>query len=199
MKKPKHFIWLLCMLFILTGCSALSPTEKEMAAGNSEYTAIGNRLEIRNIDSRLTLQDNMDALSADGLYYAAWSLGEAAPYENSDGDSIDLYDAQLYLLLGEFQSQETAQENMDTWLSAARTNYQVTEEETIVCGEQSYTVITYDCISESNPYARGVSAFGAFYDNAVCLELTCQEEFSEDLETILINFLNCCSYRADEM
>ncbi len=196
--KLKHFIWLTAMLLILTGCSALSPVRKEMAPGNSDYTAIGSRLEIRDIDSRFTLLDNMDALSADGLYYAAWTMGESVPYENSDGDTVDLYDAQLYLLLGEFQTEDKALENMDTWLSAARTNYQVTAEETVSCGEQSYTVITYDCPGESNPYARGISAFGSFYDNAVCIELTCQEEFSEDLRTLLIDFLNCCSYRSDE-
>lgn len=188
---------LLSMALILTLCSCSSPTEKRLAPGTSEYTAIGRRLEIRNMDSRLAMVDNMDALSADGLYYAAWTIGEAESFENSSGKTLDLYDAQLYLLLGEFDGSEKAEENRDSWLDAGKTNYQVTGEEEITCNGQTYTMLTYNCVNEDNPYARGVSAFGAFYDNAVCVELTCREEFSEDLRGILTEFLECCSYKED--
>lgn len=195
--KPKYVFFLLSIGLILALCSCSSPSQKQLAPGDSQYTAIGRRLEIQNISPKLTMLDNMDALSADGLYYAAWTIGEAVPFENSDGKTVELYDAQLYLLLGEFESAEKAEENKAAWLDAGKTNYEITSEEEITCNGETYTLLTYNCVSETNPYARGVSAFGAFYDNAVCMELTCQEDFSEDLRTILTDFLDSCSYRSD--
>lgn len=196
-KPLLKYLFFICMILAITLCSCSSPAEKELAPGNSEYTPIGSRLEIRNIDGRLTMVDNMDALSADGLYYAAWTMGEPEAFQNSEGQTVDLYDAQLYLLLGEYESPKKAEENRDAWLDAGRTNYQVTGEEEITCNGQTYSLLTYNCVGEGNPYARGVSAFGAFYDNAVCVELTCQEDFTEDLRAILTDFLECCSYRED--
>ena len=42
------------------------------------------------------------------------------PYKNSDGDIVDLYDAQLYLLLGEFTSNEKAQDNRNEWIEKGK-------------------------------------------------------------------------------
>lgn len=193
--KEKLLLLLLSAALTLSLCSCSSPAKKELAPGTSEYTAIGSRLEIRDIPDSLTMLDNMDALSADGLYYAAWTIGDAVPFENSEGKTVDLYDAQLYLLLGEYEDSGKAEENLDAWLDAGRSNYQITAEEEITCNDLTYTLLTYDCISEDNPYAHGVSAFGVFYDNAVCVELTGREEFSGDLRDILTEFLECCSYK----
>lgn len=201
--KPKYFFCflILCIsMFVLNGCSptpslSTENTEKNDASvENSDHVMIGSHLSIQNIDSRLQLSDNMDALAADGLYYAAWTIGNSEAYENSDGDTVDLYDAQLYLLLGEFKNAQTAQNNMDTWLAVGKENYEVISEESITCNGQSYTLITYNCVNEDNPYARGLSAFGVYHDNAVCIELTCREHFQEDLASILTDFLEHCTY-----
>ena len=176
--KPKYFFCILCTALLLTGCSPLSGQSKETADNtwaDSGYTTIGETMTVQKGDSELNLLDNMDALTADGLYYAAWTMGDAKDYENSDGKTVDLYDAQLYLLLGEFPEETEAECNRDKWLDAARTNYEVLD-------------------SDENPYARGMSAFGVYLDNAVCIELTCQESFDEDLRTILTGFLNNCTY-----
>lgn len=180
----------------LTGCSLLpSVTDnRSIIDTDSTYTSVGSCLTVHNTDERLTLLDNMDTLSSDGLYYASWTAGNAESYENSDKETVDLYDAQLYLLLGEYGSPETAQTNIDEWLEAGKNNYSVTAEETITCGEQVYTVITYDFVNEESPFARGVSAFGVIGSNAVCVELTCREQYDDDLKEMLITFLNGCSY-----
>ena len=149
---------------------------------------------MNNTDSRLTLLDKKDALSADGMYYASWTAGSPKEFENSDGDTVDLYDAQLYLLLGESKTPEVAAESMENWLEAGRTNYDVSAEETITCNGQSYTLLSYNFTNEENPYSHGVSAFGVFENCAVCAELTCQEEYSEDLKEMLTAFLEGCSY-----
>lgn len=201
--KTKHFLCILSILGIiltLTGCSSPSSLSQEPEENTWEeegYITIGNILTVQNIDSPFSLFDNKDALSADGLYYAAWTIGSSQPYENSDGDTIDLYDAQLYLLVGEYPNVEDAQGNMTQWLELSRTNYEILEEEEITCSGQSYSLITYNCINEENPYERGVSAFGVYGNTAVCMELTCTEQFQEDVRALMIDFLNNCSYRDD--
>ena len=116
------------------------------------------------------------------------------PYENSDGDIVDLYDAQLYLLLGEFTSNEKAQDNRNEWNEKAKTNYEISVEEETIYNEHPYLIITYTFPGENNPYSRGVSAFGIYENSAVCIELTCQENFAGDLQAILTEFLENCTY-----
>lgn len=198
--KTKYFFCLLCtalMLTVLSGCSSVSSSsdkDTQNSQKDSGPISVGNHLTVQNANNSLTLSDNMDTLASDGLYYATWAIGNAAPYENSDGDTVDLYDAQLYLLLAESKSLENAESNMDSWLTAAKTNYDVETEEDITCNGQAYILISYHFINQDNPYARGMSAFGVFDNCAVCIELTCLENFEDDLETILLNFLESCSY-----
>lgn len=199
-RKRKFFIGILCVALMLTGCgSVFSSIEKEVDTSweDAGFITIGKFLTVQNNDSRLTLQNNLDTLAADGLYYAAWTIGGAEPYENSDGKTVDLYDAQLYLLLGEAHDDAEAQSKMNDWLAVAKTNYDILSEEETACNSQSYTLITYNCVSEENPYARGVSAFGVRNNIAVCIELTCRENFEEELRPILVDFLNSCTFTAD--
>ena len=192
--KRIYWIYALCIMLALTGCSSsVSSTENTAAASGD--VAIGDFLSIQNIDSRLTLLSSLDTLSADGLYYASWVIGNAQSFENSDGDTVDLYDASLYLLSGEFKNTQYAQENMDSWLAAAKRNYEILSEEEITCNRQTYSLITYNSTHEDNPYARGISAFGVHENHAVCIELTCLDGFSDDLRDILVDFLESCSYR----
>lgn len=190
----KYIICIVCITSTLTGCAAFSSDSGSNTVTDSEFVTIGSHLTVHNTDARLTLISNMDALSADGLYYASWAAGNSEPYENSDGDTVDLYDAQLYLLLGEFKSSDTAQQNMDNWFTAGQTNYNITAEENVTCNGQSYTVVTYNFDNEENPYERGVSAFGVHQNLAVCVELTCRENYQEDLYEMLIDFLDGCTY-----
>ena len=192
--KSKYIVCILCIATLLSGCSAFSSDSGSNIVTDSEYVTIGSHLIVHNTDARLTLMSNMDALSADGLYYASWAAGSSEPYINFAGDTVDLYDAQLYLLLGEFKSSDAAQENMDNWLTAAHSKYDVTDEKIVTCNEQSYTMVTYKFINEENPYERGVSAFGVHQNLAVCVELTCRENYQEDLYEMLIDFLNGCTY-----
>lgn len=190
----RYITCILCIASLLTGCSLLPDISDSNTVENTEYVTVGNHLTVHNTDTRLTLLNNMDALSADGLYYASWTSGDSEPYENSDGDTVDLYDAQLYLLLGEFKTSDAAQENMDNWLAAGQTNYDVTDEQAITYNEQTYTVITYNSINEENPYSHGISAFGVYNNLAVCVELTCREDYREDLFEVLSVFLKNCTY-----
>lgn len=197
--RAKKIFYHLCIALIftvfMTGCSANTEKTLDNTWDESGYVAVGKTLTVEKGKSPLRLLDNMDALTADGLYYAAWTMGDSEPYENSEGKTVDLYDAQLYLLLGEFKGEAEAKSNMDKWLDAGKSNYEILEEEEITCNGQDYSLITYNCVSEDNPYARGVSAFGVYQDAAVCVELTCREDFEEDLREILTGFLDNCTYK----
>ena len=200
--RTRKIISITCMILCivtLSGCAFLpdftnttnNDISEEKASGQ---ITIGSHLTIQNTDERMTLSEHMDALSADGLYYASWVAGDSAPYENSDGESVTLYDAQLYLLAGEFKSAEAAQENMDSWLAAGKSNYEIIKEESIDCNGQSYVLITYHFTNTENPYDHGVSVFGIYEDMAVCMESTCVEDYPEDLQQMLSGFLENCTY-----
>lgn len=184
------------LILLLTGCATASQTTTDGQNQQNGQTKIGTTLDVK-APEQLTLLDNKEALAADGLYYATWVAGSSVPYKNSDGDTIDLYDAQLYLVTNESTSEGNAKTNCDTWLSAAKKNYEVQTEDTRTLNGQSYTVITYICTSENTPYDHGVSAFGVCRTTAVCAELTCLENYTEDLEALLTQFLNNCHFKAD--
>lgn len=199
--KLSRLFSLLITIIMLTGCSVISSALNEKDTENtwetSDYVKIGDVLTVQKSDDRLALLDNKDALSTDGLFYCTWTIGSSEPYENSEGDTVDLYDAQLYLLLGEFVSSQKAQENMNDWLASAKKNYELINEKQIICNEQTYTLITYIYVKESNPYARGASAFGVYEGSAVCIELACRDNFTDDPESILTDFLNNCAYNSN--
>lgn len=195
MKKSKIFPLLLAAA-LLSGCT---PSQKITVDGQpwqEDWISIGRNIGIE-AQEQLRFLENKEALAADGLYYATWVDGDSIPYENSDGDTVDLYDAQLYFLASESPNEDSARENCAAWLSAAKENYDVHSEEKINCSGQEYIMITYDCISDTTPYDRGISAFGTIRNSAVCVELTCLEDYNEELEPILTGFLDGCHYRAE--
>ncbi len=196
-KKLKYLFYIFCFSFLLTGCSFFPSTleKNENTWADSGSITVGNMLTVQNTDDRLALINHMDTLSADGLYYASWAMGSPEPFQNSAGDMIDLYDAQFYLLLGEFPDDESAKGAMGKWLAAGKANYDILSEEEIICNGQPYTFITYQRAHDDIPYHRGVSAFGQFHNYAVCIELTCKEDFEEDLTALMNDFLNACSYK----
>lgn len=201
-KKKLILLCVLCVFFValfsLAGClfaSSLTGQTGDDTWADSGFVKIGHDLTVSNTDNLLTLSDSKDVLSATGLYYAAWTIGESIPYVNSDGESVSLYDAQLYCILSEHKSTEEADKDLTKWMDLSRQNYEVVAQEEVVCNGQTYVLLTYNCISETNPYDRGISAFGLHGNDAICFELTCLENFDRDLKDILISFLNQCTYR----
>ena len=45
---------------------------------------------------------------------------------------------------------------------------------------QEFSVITYSFDSETNPYARGASAYGVYRNYAVSVEFVCRQDFDGD-------------------
>lgn len=183
-------------VLFLSGCSSAAPTSTtDGTAWDESWFQIGTTMGVEEPE-QLTLLESKETLAADGLYYATWVTGDPVPYENSDGETVDLYDAQLYLLVSECSQESDAQSNCDIWLAAAKENYEILSEETVICGDQSYNVISYRFADADVPYDRGVSAFAVIGTDAVCAELTCVETYEGNLDSLLNGFLEGCHYSA---
>lgn len=194
----KKLLILLCLSVLLTGGCA-----RALMTQNTEPHMVDGRLQMGDtlmvdMPEGLEIHDNVESLAADGLYYTTWTDGEPVPYENSDGNTVDLFDAEIYLLLSECKKTSTADGNVETWINTAREHYDISKEETVTCAGVDYTMVTYTCEGEDNPYERGVSAFGRVGLDAICAEFTCVKGYDKDLREILLGFLEGIEYIGEE-
>lgn len=194
----KQFICCLAALcLLLADCAQSAPEQAaDGAAWDESWTTLGGVLGVEAPGHDLTLQDNKDALSIAGMYLASWTIGEGAPYTNEDGDEVVLYPAQLDVLVYGRKDSAAARQAAEDWTARQAKTYDVTDSGQQTCNGQDYAVFAYTCKSDSNPYARGVSAFGTYKNCAVSVELNCLDSFTEDERTILTDFLNGCHYAA---
>ncbi len=193
----RFIVCLLPLCLLLTGCTKTTPEQAaDGTAWNESWTTLGGVLGVEEPGHDLTLQDNKDALSITDMYLASWTIGEGEPYTNEDGDEVVLYPARLDVLVYGCKDADAAQQALEDWTARQAETYDVTDSGQQTCNGQDYVVSVYACKSDSNPYARGVSAFGTCQDYAVSVELNCLDSFTEDERTILTDFLNGCHYAA---
>lgn len=185
----------LAVCLCLAGCGAPPASAADGAAWSGGWVTVGNVIGVET-PAGMTARENSDALMTNGMFYATWSIGEEQPYVNEEGEDALLYDAQLYLLLAGFGDAAKAEDAATEWLDMARGQYAVEDTCTETCNGQPFTVITYTYQSESNPYARGASAFGVYRNYAVSAELSCQDGFDGSARDILEDFLENCHYAA---
>ena len=167
---------------------------ESIPVGQYEAAPVGKTLVAPAPPEGFTLLDNKDILAANGLYYASWVNGEPQPYENSESKTVDLYDAQLTLVVQENKTEEKAASAVSGWQELAQQNYDISDTQTLTAGGQEYTVIQFTYQDESNPYAFGVAAFGQKGTSAIEWELSCQESYTGDALAVLTEFLNGCTY-----
>lgn len=195
MKKLICCLAVLCLL--LTGCAKNAPAAAADGADwDARWTTLGGVLGVEEPGDELTLQDNKDALSAADMYLASWTIGEGAPYTNEDGDEVVLFPARLDVLVYGRKDSAAARQVLEDWTARQAETYDITASARQTCNGQDYTVSAYTCKSDSNPYARGASAFCVYQDYAVSAELNCLDSFPGDECTILTDFLNGCHYAA---
>lgn len=194
MRKTGLALLLAVILLGLSGCGGYPERAVDGTAWDSGWTMLGSVLGAEEPGKDFSLLDNYSVLTGEDLYYAAWVNGEPAPYTNEDGEDVELYDAQLYLLLAGCANGDYALQNQENWIARQRETYTVTETWTETRNGQDYTLLAYTCASESNPYNRGVSAFAVYENYAVSAELACRAEFSGQEREILLRFLDGCHY-----
>ncbi len=167
------------------------------AAWDKSWEMLGPVLALEEPGNGLTLRDNSTVLTSDDIFYATWSAGESTPYTNEDGDEVQVYDAQLYMLAVGCADAENAHLAIQEWTDHETDSYAVRETRTETCNGQEYSLVLYDCASDTNPYDRGVTAFTVYGNYAVSAELACREDFDGDETAILADVLSRCHYSAD--
>ncbi len=189
--KSKHIIIVSCVVLLLCAFVLFS------RIGVPTVVKLGSSFAVDNTNESRILLNHIDTLARDGLYYAAWGIGEKEDCKDNNGKTISLHDAQIYFLLGEYQNAEQAQENMQTWLDSGRANYEVIKEDTITFCDQECTRLIYRFAEQDSLYSNGVSVFGVLDNSAVCIELTCRETFVGDPMATMDEFLGACTHTAN--
>lgn len=180
---------------LCTGCGVKVEDLKSDPLVNADGTApVGKTLVAPAPPEGFTLLDNKDILAANGLYYASWVSGDPQPYENSEGKTVDLYDAQLTLVVQENKTEDKAASAVEGWQTLAQQNYDISDTQTLTAAGQEYTVIQFTYQDESNPYASGVAAFAQRGTSAIEWELSCQKGYTGNALAVLTDFLNDCTY-----
>lgn len=195
MKRTAVCLLIAALCLGLAGCAAFPAPEKaaDGAAWSEGWVTVGGVVGVDTPDG-MTPRENNEALAANGMHYATWSMGEGEPYTNEDGKEATLYDAQVYLLLGGYKSEADARDTMVQWQEMAQSQYTVGETAEAAHNGQEFSLMTYTFDGEANPYARGVSAFGVYRNYAISVELICREGFNGDTGELLAQFLDNCHY-----
>jgi len=195
----KFIVCLLVLCLALSGCSKSAPEKAADGADWDEsWTTLGNVLGVEEPGNGLTLRDNNEALSVTDMYLATWTAGEGEPYVNEDGDDVLLYPVRLDVLVYGRQDADAARQALEDWTARQSETYEITSTREETHSQQDYAVSLYTCKSETNPYDRGVSAFGVYGSYAISAELNCLDSFDGDEAEILRDFLDACHYAAQE-
>ena len=167
------------------------------AAWDKNWEMMAKVVGIEAPGDGLTLLTNNSVLAGEDTYYASWTVGEPSPYTNAEGDEVDLYPAQLYVLLYGCADPAAAESACADFLAREQETYTVHSQRTEEHNAQSYTVLDYTGGSAGNPYGRGSSAFVVRGNYVLVAELLAQDSFDGDVSRMLSAFLDGVHYSAD--
>lgn len=210
MKRTLNRIWLFIMqkwliipiiVAIIVGVALLIPgfsrypdRAEDGTAWDKSWEMLGTVLGVEAPGNGFELLNNDTVLAGDDTYYASWVSGEPTDYTNAEGKSVDLYPAQIYLLLYGCADEQSAGEAMADWMAREEETYEVWGRRSERVNDRDYSLLIYNCGSDTNPYSRGVSAFTRYGSYVVIAELTCTDAFTGDEQRLLTDFLNGCHY-----
>ena len=144
----------------------------------------------------LDFAEQNDALSLNGIDYAKWTYGEPEKYLGEEGEEVDLYSAEAYVLLREFSNEADASSAVEEWKALEAQSYDMSGGENALYGEQKFEVFTLLPESES-PYVGGIAAFAKRGGFAFSVELMFTEKFDGNADEMLKGFLESFHYRAE--
>lgn len=181
----------LAVAILLSGCGTAA---QELPAGwEADWTVVSPLLAVEPFEN-YTLNESNDALYVSGIYYATWVTGEARPHTNEDGESAEIFDGQIYVLVQEFRNSDSAKSNAAQWIAREKQSYDTDEEFTVTCGEQEFTILPLLSGSGSNPYSYGAAAFAVRGSWAICVEFLFADGYDTDAQKTLEAFLNGFHY-----
>ena len=191
---------IVCFCALMVSLKLWKPRYPERAADGAawdeSWTMIGGALGAEEPDG-FALLDNNAILTAEDTYLATWASGEPSPYVNADGKDANLYDAELFILLVGCKDSQNAEIALGEWIAREEQTYDILETRTESHNGQDYTVMVYEVSSETNPYARGATAFAIRGNYALTAEVTCLEDYAGDAAATLGAFLDGCHYNAE--
>ena len=195
MKRWKYAAALLMTgLLMLSGCGQYPEQAADGTPWDPNWTMLGSVLGAEEPGNGFSLLDNYSVLTGEDIYYATWAAGEPTDYTNEDGEDVQVYDAQIYLLAAGYADEAQARQNQEEWIARQQKTYTVTDSWSETRNGQEYTLLAYECSSETNPYHRGVSAFTVYGTYAGSAEPACRESFTGQEREILLQFLDGCHY-----
>lgn len=204
--KKRTIIILLAVLVLMLATAALVyfksqsgyPTQAaDGAPWDESWLMMGSVLGLEEPGNGFVMEDSSAFRRTDELSFASWTAGESLPYTDADGNELQVYEAQLYVLAVERADPADAAGAIDQWIGQGTDTYSVRETGTETYNGQEYDLIYYDCAPGAGPYARGVTAFTAYGNYAISAELSCRDSFAGDEAAILADVLSRFHYSAD--
>ncbi len=182
---------LCALLLTLAGCgSKLPAAAADGTPWSEDWTMVGQKLGVEGPGEAFTLRD---VKGSKNLYFTAWSAGEAQTHTDEEGEEVQVYDAQVVVLLSDQGSDQAAQATVEEWLSLAEDSYTLSATAQETHNGQDFTALTYT-FPAGSAYAQGASAFTVYDGCAVSVEVACQDAFTPPPTDILSNFLDHCHY-----
>lgn len=174
MRTVRRFVPLvLVLVLLLSSCASPEELDWEALGWEEDWETVGTVAAVEPLEG-FEAAENLDVMSGQGLWYAAWTCGEGREIENDDGEDAVLYDAQLYLLIEACGSADEAAAETAGWQERERGSYDCSDPAREQHGDAEYTVMTMTAKGES-PFDGGVAAFAAVGKYAVSVELMALE------------------------
>ncbi len=166
---------------------------------DESWEMLGTVLGVEAPGNGFVLLNNDTILAGNDTFYASWVAGESRDYTNANGKRVELYPAQIYLLLYGCGDADQAAEACSDWMFREEHIYDVRDRREEIRNGQDFSLLIYDCGSVTNPYSRGISAFGRFGNYVIVAELACTADYSGDEQRFLLHFLDGFHYASSHL
>lgn len=192
--KKTAIVCILISCLTLSACGAKVPEKTaDGAQWDEDWTTIGAFLGVEPMEG-WAVQRNEDVLAAEGTFYTSWTKGEAIPYTNENGDEVTTFDAQIHLVVQEFDVPGDAELTAALWQSLAKERYTDMEETTGEYAGQSFEIAAYPFPDGSGPDSRGASATGIRSSRAIRVDVAVLADSPEEAVDVLTDFLEHFHY-----
>ncbi len=190
--KKYALILILCLL--LSGCGKAAPEKTADGADWDEgWTTIGNFLGVE-LSPDWTMRRDEDLLTTEWTCYCSWTQGEGIAYTDEAGDEVTTYDAQIHLVIKEFEAPSDAELTAALWRHLAQERYPDLEQSTAQYAGQSFDISTYPFPAGNGPASLGASATGVRGGWAIQVDVLTLESFPQTPSQVLEDFLTHCHY-----
>lgn len=183
--KKKLLCLILALIPVLSGCGEAQSLPEDW---ETDWSVVSPVLAVEPF-ADFSLYEQNDALYLSGIYYATWVTGDARPHTNEAGEAAEIFDAQIYVILQEYRSPDSAKEGISQWIAREKTTFEAGTEKILNCAGQEYTLVPLQRGNAENPYRHGAAAFGIRGSWAVCVEFLTGENYDADTEQMLEAFL----------